>query len=42
MRRLAVDRGRWKEFVENLPNAVRHHGEEKEEEKDGIHYKLLQ
>jgi hypothetical protein len=28
MRRLAVDRGRWKEFVE----AVRHHGKKKEEE----------
>jgi hypothetical protein len=31
MRRLTVDRGRWKEFVEAPPNALRQHGEEKEE-----------
>jgi heme oxygenase len=28
--RISQRRGRWKEFVE-APNAVRHHGEEKEE-----------
>jgi hypothetical protein len=33
MRRLAVNGGRWKEFIEApLPNTVRHHGEKKEEE----------
>jgi hypothetical protein len=31
--RLAVNRERWKNFVE-APNAVRHHGEEKEEEEN--------
>jgi hypothetical protein len=37
MRRLAVDQGRWKEFIEATPTppppkTVSHHGEEKEEE----------
>jgi hypothetical protein len=40
--RLAVDRGRWKEFVEAPPNAVRHHGEEKEEDCGLLVYDAMQ
>jgi hypothetical protein len=36
MRRLAVDRGRWKEFVEA---PLTHHGEENEEEEEEFHLK---